>query len=531
MKGRSLSLFWRLYLANVLAALVSLVVLAMALTLVIGTHAQEQRNQQLRLLAARALQAAGPADSVALARPLVVAEPGRGVILTARMLGILRAGRGLPAAEVVAPAGGALSPAAPAADAAPGQAGGTAPEQPAWVASTLQEVTDLARGLSEREFNGLVGQGKAVTHFQPHAGGSGRKMAVLLPLDPLPITGRLLVAFVPAGQLDEPLADIWRLLALTTLVALAAAALLAWALARGIAAPLQAMAQVARRGGRGDLSRRVESEPPGELGQVVQVFNQAVDEMAGALRQQQELERTRRELMASVSHEFRAPLASLRGYLELMQEGVIRPDEQGRYVGVMLDDTLRLNRLVEDLLDLARLHSGQVTLRVVPVDAAEAWTRAVDQLQWQLQSSGVELTVAPAAGLPAVAADPDRLVQVLANLLENAVRFTPPGGRVTLSVAPVGEHLRFAVQDTGPGIPWEEQARVWERFYQVEKARTPRSGSAGLGLAIVRELVQAMHGQVGVESEPSRGATFWFTLPLAGGVGGVATAAGATARR
>lgn len=377
-----------------------------------------------------------------------------------------------------------------------------------------KEVTAALRSLSLKEVDRFSTLATPVVLCPPDTRGTVAHCAVLAPINLHPPVRLVVVALFPPGVLDDLVVGFfsltWPIAAALILVPL----LVAWAWKQPLLVPIRQL----RRGLQGlqvcDLRRRVSVEAPGEIGQLVHDFNLALDNLDLAKLHHEEVDRGRRDLVASVSHEFRAPLASLRGYLELYRDGVIPPQEQTRYVQVMLSDTLRLNRLVEDLLEFVRLQSHHVTFYLTPTDPREACQRVVEQVAWRTTSNHVRLSVDLPDHLPAVKADPDRLDQALVNLLENALRYAGDGGWVVLSARLGEDTVRFAVSDSGPGIPRHARQEVWRRFYKVEKARTPGDGGSGLGLPIVKELVTTMGGQVGLENEAGKGNTVWFTIPL-----------------
>lgn len=226
------------------------------------------------------------------------------------------------------------------------------------------------------------------------------------------------------------------------------------------------------------------------------------------------LETMRRDFIANLSHELRTPLAALQALAETLQAGALDdPQVASRFLQRMVDEVATLNRLVQDLLDLSRLERGQVPLQLEPIAPREALEAACDRFALAAERQGVTLTVQAPADLPPVLADRGRLQQVLGNLLDNALRFTPQGGHIILGAAAQGHEIRFWVQDSGPGIPPEHLPRVFERFYKVDPARQRRG--TGLGLAIAKHIVEAHGGRIGVESQVGQGSTFWFTLPQA----------------
>lgn len=228
------------------------------------------------------------------------------------------------------------------------------------------------------------------------------------------------------------------------------------------------------------------------------------------------LEQTRRDFVANVSHELRTPMTSIQGFVEALLDGMAEDTgSQERYLRVILDETTRLNRLLNDLLDLSRLETGQAKWPMEPVRLEYVLDDVVTKLSPQLEKQGLLAETVYPENLPAVLGNRDRLQQVLINLLGNAIAFTPQGGRIKLSALEEGASVRVSISDTGVGIPPEEQDKVWERFHKVDRARTRGLGGTGLGLAIVRQIVEAHGGKVGLKSTPGRGSTFSFTLKKA----------------
>jgi len=221
------------------------------------------------------------------------------------------------------------------------------------------------------------------------------------------------------------------------------------------------------------------------------------------------------DLVATVAHEFRTPLTSLRMAIHLCAEEVVGPltEKQAELMGAARDECERLQGIVDDLLDLSRIQSGRLELRAERVEANALLQSAAEAHRQPAQDAGVSLVVEEVPEGAAVRADPERIGLVLSNLVANALRHTPRGGRITLRATGTGEANRFEVADTGEGIPREHHERIFEKFYRVPGGS---GGGVGLGLYISREIVQAHGGDMGVVSEPGRGSTFWFTLPRAG---------------
>ena len=322
--------------------------------------------------------------------------------------------------------------------------------------------------------------------------------------------GRLASGAMLAGAANRTalersfLATMFGVLVVAGVVGGLAAAVVATFLALQITAPARDLTEAARRVAAGELEHRVTVHSGDELGEVGTAFN----EMASALGRQEEL---RRQLVADVAHELRTPLAVMRVEIEALQDGLTEPTPEK--LASLGEEVALLGRLVEDLRLLSLLDAGQLSLQLQPVAPAEAVQRVLQQVTTAAERKGVELETAAPAGLPAAQADPDRLQQVLLNLLHNALRHTPAGGTVRLAAQAEGRELHFQVADTGEGIAAEDLAHLFERFYRTDASRARASGGTGLGLSIVRGLVEAMGGRVWAESVVGQGTVVHFTLP------------------
>ena len=226
------------------------------------------------------------------------------------------------------------------------------------------------------------------------------------------------------------------------------------------------------------------------------------------------LETVRRDFISNISHELRTPLASLKALTETLQDGALADPEAGpRFLGRIVTEVDALTQMAQELLDLSKIESGQVALNLAPVSSKKLLASAADRMKLQAERAGLVLQVVCDDDLPNVRADGSRLEQVLVNLIHNAVKFTRPGGEVTLLAESVPGAVRFAVKDSGIGIPLDDIPRVFERFYRVDKSRT--GSGTGLGLSIARHIVEAHNGKIWVESEEGRGSTFHFSIPAA----------------
>ncbi|HET7169792.1 MAG TPA: ATP-binding protein [Candidatus Limnocylindrales bacterium] len=287
-----------------------------------------------------------------------------------------------------------------------------------------------------------------------------------------------------------------------SVVAVLASVGLAVVLARMLARPLGEIGSAARRIAGGDYAARVPREGPEEVVSLADSFNQ----MAGSLERQEAM---RRDFIANAAHELRTPLTNLQGYLEALRDGVITAD-RATYESLH-EEADRLVRLSRSLDALAEGDAGTTPPAPVSLDLSVALRTAIDLAMPSIERAGLRLMTDIPATLPA-RADPDRLAQVLANLLSNAVRYTPAGGTITVRAERHPGDVRIAVLNTGDGIPPEDLDRVFERFYRVEKSRDRAHGGAGIGLAIVKQLVESAGGRVGAESRDGL-TRFWVSLP------------------
>lgn len=230
-----------------------------------------------------------------------------------------------------------------------------------------------------------------------------------------------------------------------------------------------------------------------------------------------ELDRLKDEFLSTVTHELRTPLTSIRALTEVLHDNPdIELEQRQEFLGLVITESERLTRLINQVLDMAKIEAGEIDWQVGPMDLGAALEQAAAATARLFHERGITLSVTIPHGLPPVRGDHDRLVQVAVNLLSNAAKFTPAGGRAALSAAADGDHLRVSVTDSGPGIAPEHQAIVFERFRQVGDTMTDKPQGTGLGLAICKRIVEHLGGRIWVDSAPGSGATFAFTVPLTG---------------
>lgn len=302
------------------------------------------------------------------------------------------------------------------------------------------------------------------------------------------------------------LSQVNRLMVGAAIAAGLAVLLMAWLQARSIVAPVRALAEAARRVAGGDLSQRVAITSQDELGEMATAFNT----MAAELEHQHAL---RRRAMADVAHELRTPLSVLQIDLESIEDGLTAPTPE--VIAGLREEVGMLNRLVEDLRMLSLAEAGELQMETQSLDVAELVQTTVKRVRGAAREKGVALFVQLPDRLSLIVGDRQRLVQVLLNLLSNALRHTPHKGQITVTARQVGENeVQVAVRDTGEGIPADELPHVFERFYRTDCGRGRDTGGSGLGLTIARSLVEAHGGHLWAESTEGDGSTFTFALPV-----------------
>ncbi len=270
--------------------------------------------------------------------------------------------------------------------------------------------------------------------------------------------------------------------------------------------PLRSLSSAAQSIARGDLSQRAWASGDDEIGQVARSFNQMAEKL-------QRYEAERQNMTADIAHELRTPLAVIQSNLEAMMDGVLPAD--GRELALLHQEALLLKRLISDLRTLSLADAGQLTLHRRPVNLRELAAQVVERLQLRIEEKNIHLRVNIPESIPTVSADPERLAQVLSNLIDNALRYTPDGTRIVIAARATDGEVEVSVSDDGPGIPPEELPNLFRRFWRAEKSRNRATGGSGLGLAIVKQLVGAHGGRVWAESEGmGKGSRFVFTLPM-----------------
>ena len=289
------------------------------------------------------------------------------------------------------------------------------------------------------------------------------------------------------------------------LIAIGISLILALVFSRTLTRRLGEISEATQAIARGDLELQVPVRSQDEVGRLAESFNQ----MSTELKRSQDL---RRQMTADIAHELRTPLSIILGRAETLAEGMLSPSPQ--ISQVIYEEARRLNRLVEDLRTLSLSDAGELTLELRPAGLQELLKKAVESHSQAAREKKINLELEGQPSLPEVQIDPDRIMQVLDNLLSNALRYTPEGGLIHLQAGSDHDRLTVSIQDSGPGIPMEDLPFVFDRFYRSEKARPRDKGGSGLGLAIARSLLRAHGGDISVSSQAGSGTTFSFWLPV-----------------
>ena len=299
------------------------------------------------------------------------------------------------------------------------------------------------------------------------------------------------------------LTAVHRYLLWASLVALCLAFLLSYLLTRRVLRPLVQISEASRQIAAGNFSNRVEAVRGDEIGELGQAFNRMSDSL-------EQLEKLRKSMVSDVAHELRTPLTNLRGYLEGLSDGVIAPDKAT--FEMLQQENLRLVNLVEDLGQLARADAARAYLDRRPVDLNGCISEMLNLYRMNIDEKQIRLTTRFTDAATTVPADRDKLLQAVRNLIDNSLKYTPTGGAVTITSARTTGGVRVDFVNAGPGIPAAELPYVFERFFRAEYSRSRDAGGAGIGLAIVKQLIEAHGGQVGAESVPGE-TRIWFELP------------------
>ncbi len=276
---------------------------------------------------------------------------------------------------------------------------------------------------------------------------------------------------------------------------------------KSISKPLRQMNAAAKIIANGNFEKRIDLKSVDEIGQLAESFNN----MAESLHKQEE---QRREFIANISHDLRSPLTSMKGFLQAISDGTVPPEKQDYYINIVLDETDRLSKLANDLLDLNKLEALKIDLNITNFDINALIRATMPNFEKRVKDKAIETELRLAQETTHIKADYDKIQRVLYNLIDNAVKFTHSGGKIGIETSIINGMVKIAVSDNGDGISPEEQKRIFERFYKVDSSRGKDKRGSGLGLSIVKEFIKA-HGQsIDLDSKLGEGACFSFSLPL-----------------
>lgn len=311
----------------------------------------------------------------------------------------------------------------------------------------------------------------------------------------------------PVPEIQKMRNSVLNIFARAVFAAVVISAGMIYIFSRKITKPLVEMKHAAKVISSGDFKKRINVKSNDEIGALASSFNQMVSSL-------ENLEEMRKSFIANVSHELRTPMTSIRGFIEGILDGTIPPDKHSYYLSIVKEETNRLSNLVNDLLDLARMESGELKLKMELFDVNEVLRKCIIKLESLISEKGLEIEPYFQQEEIIVEADKDSIDRVIINLLHNAIKFTPNGGVIRVYSSKKGSKAEIAIEDTGIGIEPSELSMIWERFYKSDKSRSKDRSGTGLGLAIVKNIIHEHGQQIEVYSKVNEGTKFVFTLNL-----------------
>lgn len=314
----------------------------------------------------------------------------------------------------------------------------------------------------------------------------------------------ILFLHTPLTGVSRTLSEIFRFVLWSAGISAAVTIAIMFFYSRRISRPIVQMSQATREIVKGDYSKRIEVKGKDEIGHLARNFNAMTDHVA-------QLEELRSGFVANVSHELRSPLTSIRGYIQGVLDGTFDKDQQEAYLGVALDEAMRLNRLINDLLDLAQIESGEMPIVYSEFNINELISRALAGREAEISDKNIRVSIDFESEQCYVSADKDRIQQVIINLIDNAIKFNNKNGRLIIKTWIHRGEAYVKIEDEGRGISPDQIMRIWDRFYQVEPGRSDKKGR-GLGLSIVKKIVEEHGQEIWVNSEEGKGSAFIFSL-------------------
>lgn len=324
----------------------------------------------------------------------------------------------------------------------------------------------------------------------------------------------IILIYAPVPDMATRLRALQGITIYTALGGLVLATLLSLVLSRSLVKPLLEMNNVAKAMAEGKYGTKAAVKSNDELGMLARSLNSLSAQLQDKIYNLERLNETRRDFVASISHELRTPLTIIQGYTEALQDGLAQNNRQRQnYLNYIHDEILRLRRLVDELLDLRRLESGQISINTASINIRPLLQQLLTGMEALAKERGVHISLQLPAGDVYINGDEDRLSQVLINLMDNALRVSKAGDHIKVQAQVRADLLEISITDSGPGIAKEDLPLIWERFYKVDKARTRAGHGTGLGLAISKKIIELHGGTIEVHSTPGQGSTFTVKLP------------------
>ncbi|MBB6216741.1 signal transduction histidine kinase [Anaerosolibacter carboniphilus] len=328
---------------------------------------------------------------------------------------------------------------------------------------------------------------------------------------PILVNGQVENAIImhsPLYVINNTIQEVHKIIWVTMAISFIISSVVIYILSKKLSQPLQSMDQAARKLALGDFSQRVAVYTEDEIGRVTQTFN----DMAAQLER---MEENRRSFISAVAHELRSPLTLIKGFVQGIVDGTVEENEQSKYLQIILKETTRLGKLITNLLDLQRMESNAYPIHPERFDICELIRRTLLKYEEEIERRRIKMKLDFEKDALAVMADRDGIEQVLANLIENALKFVDEDGKIGIGIQEKENKAWIAVKDNGIGISKEEQQVIWEKFYKVDKARNRNKEGTGLGLHIAKQIVERHGEQIQVESELGKGTIFQFSLIIA----------------
>lgn len=341
-----------------------------------------------------------------------------------------------------------------------------------------------------------------------HLGGalSENSMYVMVPINTAGRVAGVAIACTTEPYIRNMQIDVMGLFLSAVMIAAILSFIISAVFSQRIAKPIREMTEVARKIASGDFSQRVSAETRGEMRVLASSFNQ----MSAAIKEMDDMQSA---FISDVSHELRTPMTIISGFVEGILDGTIPEKEQKKYLDIVLSEIKRLNRLVNDLLEMSRLKSGKMEYKMVPFDINENIRKAIVSFDKRLSDKNINLEVDFEHDSAYVMGSQDSIYRVITNIMDNAVKFTPDGGEIKISSKNEGSKTVIAIQNSGSGLSEKELVHIWDRFYQTDKSRSNSSNrGAGLGLYIVKNIMNAHNNEIRAESEEGKWTRFVFEL-------------------